>query len=113
MARKKKHGTTRIPTNISNDPQLDTWVRIQRVVCKEQNWIDLLNDIGFDWSTKTTQNWMEMYGRLVTYKQKYGSTNVPSTWQEDTQLATWVKNQRLRCKEKHRVDLLNRIGVRL
>jgi hypothetical protein len=58
-------------------------------------------------------DWMEIYRRLVAYKNKYGTTHVPSSWEPDPKLGKWVGNQRIRCKRKDRVDLMNQIGFEL
>ena len=38
--------------------------------------------------------WNEMFERLVEYKKKNGSTNVPHTYKEDPELASWVYHRR-------------------
>ena len=47
---KKKHGTTCVPKNYKADPQLGNWVNKQRTCCKDNDRIDLLNNIGFIWN---------------------------------------------------------------
>lgn len=58
--------------------------------------------------------WKDKFERLVNYKRLKGSTRVPKSYSEDTELATWVYNQRKRYKEgklmEHRVELLNNLG---
>jgi hypothetical protein len=44
---------------------------------------------------------MKMYHCLLAYKKKYKTTRVQIGWKEDCQLATGVKTQRMRCKEKN------------
>jgi len=41
-------------------------------------------------------SWNEYYGKLVAYRKQQGHCNVPSTWEQDRSLATWVTNQRAR-----------------
>ena len=38
--------------------------------------------------------WDERYGELKRYKERFGDCNVPKRWNENTQLASWVRNQR-------------------
>ena len=69
-------------------------------------------DYTIDFCTRCSSNdsrWMNMYKRLVVYRKKYKTTRVPQCWKEDPRLANWVVKQRFRCKEKHRIDLLNEI----
>jgi hypothetical protein len=47
---KNKYGTTDVPRQYPVDPQLGFWVTNQRNICKKQDKIDLLNNIGFVWS---------------------------------------------------------------
>ena len=76
-----------------------------------------LLDIGFIWDPLEDQ-WTEMYNRLIAYKEKYSTTNVPKTYKDDPELSNWVKFQRsLRGERKYydeypqkRIDLLDAIG---
>ena len=106
---KKKFENTRVPKSYKKDPQLGDWVKTQRYLCKEKCRVDLLNKIGFEWQP-LNDTWMRMYNHLVSYKKKFRNTRVPKNFKEDPQLGHWVKTQRGHCKEKHRVDLLNKIG---
>jgi len=110
VAFKKEHGTTCVPKSVSHKEhfQLSTWVSTQRQFCKKTDRIELLNDIGFVWNA--LKSWKVMYHRLLTYKQKHGTTCVPYDYQADPQLGVWVQNQRTICKNKDQIDLLNNIG---
>ncbi len=126
---KNKYNTTWIPERSKEYPKLGMWVQTQRSKCKRKDRVDLLNAIGFEWSRKATNTdnsqdtedigfeltgidseWMEMYQRLVQYKQRYNNTCVPRQFQEDPKLGAWVVIQRERCGRKDRVNLLNSIG---
>ncbi|VEU40454.1 unnamed protein product [Pseudo-nitzschia multistriata] len=112
---KQKHGTTCVPANYKADPKLGHWVRTQRTCCKREDRIDLLNQIGFVWklrngSYKDDEAWEDTYQRLVEYKQKHGTTQVPRNYKADPKLGNWVKHQRKHCKRKDHIDLLNQIG---
>ncbi len=109
---KRTHGTTSVPLNWKENPQLSSWVQQQQRTCKEQWRIDLLNDIDFDWSIWSvleTQRWMNKYKELVEYKKTYGTACVPLNWKENPQLSSWVELQRRTCNEQWRIDLLNDI----
>jgi len=118
VAYKHKYGNTRVPKNWKEDVALANWVKYQRLkyqrsscIQSDRRQVDLLNAIGFEWQLLYPTDWMVMYGRLVAYKAKHGgSTRVPLRYKEDPQLASWVANQRKRCKVKQRIDLLNDIG---
>ena len=43
-------------------------------------------------------DWSAQLVRLVAYKVAHGDCNVPRSWPEDPQLATWVRNQKKRKK---------------
>lgn len=99
---KEEHGNTKVPTKYSEDRQLGTWVRNQRLAGRKGKMSEerklKLNDIGFIWITtsrdRNTATWEEMFLRLVEYKKKHGSANVPFRYHEDVQLGTWVNYQR-------------------
>ena len=80
IAYKKKYGTTSVPHGWKEDPQLANWVMNQHVAyskCKlSQEWIDLLESIGFVSWDPIGHQWMETYQRLITYEKKYGTTHV-------------------------------------
>eukprot|EP00542_Grammatophora_oceanica_P023053 CAMPEP_0194034284 /NCGR_PEP_ID=MMETSP0009_2-20130614/6692_1 /TAXON_ID=210454 /ORGANISM="Grammatophora oceanica, Strain CCMP 410" /LENGTH=558 /DNA_ID=CAMNT_0038675133 /DNA_START=54 /DNA_END=1730 /DNA_ORIENTATION=+ len=42
------------------------------------------------------ERWAMMYIKLQAYKEQYGSTLVPTEWQEDPSLALWVSTQRVK-----------------
>jgi len=111
IAYKKIHGNTRVPRGFKADPQFGIWVANQRSLCKDKDRIDLLNAIGFEWNLQKLdqKRWGVMYQRLLTYKEKYGTTRVPSTYKADPKLAHWVHTQRQHCNKKYRIDLLNDI----
>lgn len=75
-----------------------------------------LDEIGFDWSTqqeKEDQRWNDMYQRLVSFKAETGTCLV-KMGDGDTELATWVTNQRKRAKmnklRQDRKEILLKIG---
>jgi len=110
LVHQKKYKSIRFPPTFKSDPQLGTWVRLQRKSCIQKDRVDLLNGIGFVWNALLEDNWTEMYQRLLAYHKKYKNTRVPRNFEADPQLAKWVKSQHQFCIQKDRVDLLNDIG---
>ena len=53
-----------------------------------------LIDLEFVWDPLEVQ-WMEMYQRLVDYKEVHNSTLVPRDYPEDSELGNWVSKQRV------------------
>jgi len=113
VAYKAKFQTTRVPQGYKADPALGRWVHGQRYHCKESTKVDLLNQIGFAWKPlKLVQEreWMDVYKRLVAYKARFGTADVPQRYKEDPALGRWVHRQRYDCKAQDRIDLLNAVG---
>ena len=57
----------------------------------------LLEDIGFIWDSHAAA-WADKLHELKDYARVKGNCNVPSTFPENPQLATWVKCQRRQYK---------------
>lgn len=110
---KKKNGTAGVPQRCKADPKLSKWVHNQRQRCRDNEQMELLNAIGFEWQSAgrfRRSQWEEMYQRLVEYKRLHGTTLVPQRYEADRSLGRWVNKQRTYCKLKSRVDLLNGVG---
>ena len=110
LAYKKKYNSTQVPQSYKEDLKLARWVHNQRQCCKDKDRVDLLNSIGFRWSSGRASRWMKMYQRLIAYKKEQKTAYVPQSYKEDPQLARWVYNQRRSCKEKGRIKMLDDIG---
>jgi len=111
---KRQHnGSTTVPRGSIEYKKLANWVAGQRHQYSKkklsQKKIERLESIGFVWDLLHKQ-WMDMYQRLVAFTMKYGTTCVPFYWNRDPKLARWVNEQRQKCKDQLRIDLLNRIG---
>ena len=52
-----------------------------------------LEEIDFVWEPITAFG-VEMFAALVEFKHQHGDCNVPRSWRENPQLATWVGTQR-------------------
>jgi hypothetical protein len=94
VAYKKENKSTNVPFRYEIDPQLGRWVSHLRDANREPSAVRIrrLNSIGFVW--KISVPWMAMYQRLVAYKKKHKSTNIPKGYQADPSLGNWVNTQR-------------------
>ncbi|OEU08618.1 hypothetical protein FRACYDRAFT_249511 [Fragilariopsis cylindrus CCMP1102] len=123
VAYKKNHRSlytclTPTPNRYAEDPQLGDWVMKQRRCYKNTEIsverIRRLDYIGFVWKIKEHVPWMEMYQRLVVYKNRHKSINIPSKYADDPKLAKWVNNQRGSYTKNglsiERINLLESIG---
>lgn len=115
LSYKEQHnGSTSVPQTSKEYGKLGLWVRRQRFFyCKGKlpsDRIVLLESIGFQWKLIATTPWMDMYRRLEAYKTLHKNTRVPRKYNEDPKLGFWVNKQRHSCKEKDRIELLNKIG---
>jgi len=59
--------------------------------------VNALESIGFVWDSQGCA-WYERLGELKEFKSVNGHCNVPSNFQPNPQLATWVKCQRRQFK---------------
>ena len=112
---KKKNESTLVPQIYDEIPELGNWVCNQRVTFTNEELsvdrVQRLNSIDFVWRvTKIRVPWIDMYQRLVAYKEQFGTTAVPQKYNEDPVLGKWVNTQRCRCKLKDRINLLKDIG---
>merc|ERR1711935_22329 len=91
VAYKKEHNTAYVPQTYKADPKLATWAHVQRRCSKyDEGRVELLKAIGFEWSVRRKYSWMDMYQRLVAYKIKHNTANVPRSDKEDPRLGVWV-----------------------
>mmetsp|Transcript_17207 Transcript_17207/g.31795 ORF Transcript_17207/g.31795 Transcript_17207/m.31795 type:complete len:135 (+) Transcript_17207:1-405(+) len=121
LAYKEEHNSTLVPAEHEQDPLLGTWVKEQRrkrnmYISKADLYkhrIDLLDSIGFVWDPYETQ-WQEMFERLVKYKEEFGSTLVPRSYEADPELGLWVGTQRTDYSQQtiseERIGMLESIG---
>jgi hypothetical protein len=91
---KQRFGNCNVPRGHKPDPSLGLWVgrqrRIQTLLSDAKR--EALDSLGFDWDPNETK-WNKHYQKLVAYKQLHGDCNVPSSWEEDPFLASWVHKQ--------------------
>jgi hypothetical protein len=110
-----QHKFTNVPRSYKADRKLGNWVCHQRAFYKNKilsiDRINRLESIGFVWDILDAQ-WMEMYSKLVAYKNMHNITLLPPRYKADLQLAKWTYKQRNR-KNKltdKRMELLNSIN---
>lgn len=114
-----RHGHCDVPDRYPENPDLGTWVWIQRREYFEGNMprerIRRLERLGFVWSVLERQ-WEENFERLRRYKKRRGHCNVPST-DPDRSLARWVVKQRVRWRAgslpPEREKRLRKLGLAL
>lgn len=117
MAYKERFGDCRVPYKWPTNPQLGTWVVVQRRTKKtgelSEERIFRLDRIEFQWDAFDAY-WEEKYTDLLKYKEEYGDCNIPTRWSENRQLATWADGQRQARKngilETARIERLDAIG---
>ena len=127
---KVEYGDCLVPDGFLSNPKLARWVREQRGQYKylkegrpshmTQKRMNALNKIGFTWSLRRKVDWKDRYEELVAFKAKRGDCLVPTHYEPNAQLGTWVANQRKHYhlfKERkrsimtqERVDMLEAIG---
>ena len=80
--------------------------------------VQVLEQLGFCWEHKSSV-WHKRYNELMAFIREHGHTLVPTGYEKNRKLATWVKCQRrqMRLRENgephsmsdERVELLNKI----
>jgi hypothetical protein len=58
-----------------------------------------LDQVGFVWDSHAAV-WSERLEELKEFKNVFGHANVPSRWENNHQLAIWVKRQRRQMKNR-------------
>ena len=96
---KANHGHTDVPKTWENK-ELYNWAVTQRkfykyfqtgkptLITKER--IEQLDEIGFEWRSKNTYNWMIRFGELRDFYKKHGLGPVPNT---EKTLFLWARTQ--------------------
>jgi hypothetical protein len=114
---KKSHGHCNVPDLSPENPQLASWIGIQRASRKKgklsEERICRLEEIGFVWDALDAL-WEQRFTELEEFKATYGHCNVPDRWSENPKLASWIGTQR-QCKKQgtlteERIQRLSQIG---
>jgi len=94
---KEQHNHCNVPQRFQQDQALASWVNTQRKAYKKQQLssdkIQQLESIGFEWERHNNQ-WQQMVGQLLKFKEQHNHCNVPQRFQQDQALASWVNTQR-------------------
>jgi predicted helicase len=115
----ERFGDCNVPKSWPENPRLATWVTKQRAVFKRGTLsperVERLEVLGFVWS-QSIASWEDRLSELATYKERYGTCEVPSKWPENPQLATWAFAQRTKARRglllEDRRRRLEEIGFR-
>ncbi len=118
---KAKYGHCNVPFAYKETPKLGAFVNSMRTKKANgdlnQQRIELLDGIGFQWAVKEFGNaeaWESRYAELTEFKATHGHCKVPHTWPENPLLGRWVSQQRQQKKSDNllpkREEMLNAIG---
>eukprot|EP00584_Thalassiosira_punctigera_P001429 CAMPEP_0172530332 /NCGR_PEP_ID=MMETSP1067-20121228/4097_1 /TAXON_ID=265564 ORGANISM="Thalassiosira punctigera, Strain Tpunct2005C2" /NCGR_SAMPLE_ID=MMETSP1067 /ASSEMBLY_ACC=CAM_ASM_000444 /LENGTH=504 /DNA_ID=CAMNT_0013314517 /DNA_START=150 /DNA_END=1664 /DNA_ORIENTATION=- len=95
-----QRGNCNVPQGFPENPQLGSWVHVQRTNKKKgklsDERIERLERIGFCWGVTTKTSWENRYKELKKYMAEHGHCNVPQKYTVIPGLGQWVKNQRIR-----------------
>lgn len=100
---RKKFGTCLVHHNYKDNLPLARWVKRQRYQYKlmlegkqstmTPERVEVLDKVGFIWDSQSAA-WYERLSELKNFKKANSHTNVPSSFEQNPRLATWVKCQR-------------------
>ena len=94
-----EHGHVDVPR--AENKRLGEWVALQRRTLTnaplDNERRQRLDSIGFTWNGFMS-HWLEMFRRLVAYKEQHGDCDVPLKYPPDKSLGLWVKRQREQLK---------------
>jgi len=102
-----KHGHCLVPLDWPENPALAHWIKHQRGQhkAKHSGKHSTLSDsrekalehLGFVWDSHRA-TWEERFHEIVRFKNVHGHTNLPSKYDANPRLSTWVKCQRRQYK---------------
>mmetsp|Transcript_10683 Transcript_10683/g.25828 ORF Transcript_10683/g.25828 Transcript_10683/m.25828 type:complete len:271 (+) Transcript_10683:182-994(+) len=126
---RSKHGHCLVPLDWPENPALAHWIKHQRGQHKAKHngqhstltdaREKALENLGFVWDSHRA-TWEERFHEIVQYQAMHGHTNLPSRYDVNPRLSTWVKCQRRQFKlfqqgkkshmTKERIAKLSSIG---
>jgi len=102
-----KHGHCLVPLDWPENPALAHWIKHQRGQYKakyggkhstlSESRERALERLGFVWDSHRA-TWEERFNEIVEFKVIHGHTNLPSKYDANPRLSTWVKCQRRQYK---------------
>jgi hypothetical protein len=118
---KRKKGHCLVPQKYEQDTSLGIWVHTQRTWHKDNKLRPdrkrILDEIGFSWKPDGKPDdklWHQQHEKLLEFKRINGHCMVPSKYEQDKSLGTWVSAQRRNHNNNtlrlDRKDLLEEIG---
>jgi hypothetical protein len=129
---KRKNGHCNVPASYEQDESLGRWVKRQRKCHTNnkmrQDRMDFLDKLKFVWKVEIVDSnhwsfegadskekqWHLHYAKLVEFERKNGHCMVPSRYEQDKTLGSWVAKQRgyhnINKMRQHRKELLDKIG---
>ncbi|KAL3940218.1 MAG: hypothetical protein SGBAC_005202 [Bacillariaceae sp.] len=122
---RKKHGHCIIPHDYAENQELARWAKRQRYqyqlfknqsgksyMTKER--IHVLEQLGFCWEHKSNV-WHQRYCELKEFVKEHGHTLVPTGYNKNRKLATWVKCQRrqMKLREKGKANCMHDDRIKL
>jgi hypothetical protein len=94
---KKTKGDCNVPKDFSSNPQLSTWVRVQRQLRNKntlrKDRVDKLDSIGFVWARRQV-GWDYRFEELIEFKRTFGHCDVPRRYASNRALGRWICEQR-------------------
>jgi hypothetical protein len=100
---KRSKGHCMVQQSYEQDKSLGEWVHRQRRYHNDNKLLPdrkrILDEIGFAWKVENSRNiddklWNNQYEKLVEFKRKKGHCLVPTKYEQDSSLGTWVRTQR-------------------
>jgi hypothetical protein len=94
------HGHTNVPADYKEDPDLGKWVSRQRELFHKgllpHERVSILSQVGFNFSylDKSSLSFEQRIQQVVSFKNMYGHTKIPSGWSNDTSLHDWILEQK-------------------
>ncbi|CAJ1957977.1 unnamed protein product [Cylindrotheca closterium] len=104
---RSKHGHCLVPLDWPENPALAHWIKHQRGQHKTKqsgkhstltnSREQALDKLGFVWDSHRA-TWEERFHELVEFQSNHGHSNLPSRYDANPRLSTWVKCQRRQFK---------------
>ena len=93
-----EHGHCNVPSRYEENPKLGWWVNNQRQAKADGKLAPererRLEDLRFVWSKSSDERWEEMSRQLEEFRMEHGHCHVPSWYEKNPKLGSWVKKQR-------------------